>query len=96
MKESFRIVTLDFSNLPDINSRLNIPVEGYSQEDIFHKFRNKKCLECEDVELESKGSSPNGGWVYYYECNSCAVKYEFQESDMGQSQPYLISDAKNS
>jgi hypothetical protein len=57
------------------------------------KFRNKECLECDNGILTYTGSSPNGGWVAYYKCIVCGTKYNFTESDMGQTMPHLDSDA---
>ena len=69
-------------------------VKVYTQEDIDSKFRNNKCLECKDGELDYTGSSPDGGWVSYYQCDNCHTQYQFQETDMGQTLPYLESNVK--
>ena len=60
----------------------------YSQNEISEKFRNKKCLECTEGILVLISS----GWVSKYKCTNCNIRYEFQESDMGQSLPYLESN----
>lgn len=69
----------------------------YSLVDIHRFIARKKCPEC-DYPLKHTGNSPNGGWVYYYSCVGCSRKFEFQDSDMGQSLPSLecISDAETS
>lgn len=61
--------------------------------DLWWKHNNKKCLECDYGEIKHTGSSPNGGWVSYYECESCKTKYEWQDSDMRQTLPDLRSNA---
>ena len=50
-------------------------------------------MECDCGKIKYTGSSPNGGWVSYYECESCKTKYEWQDSDMGQTLPDLRSNA---
>jgi ferredoxin-like protein FixX len=67
-------------------------MKQYSQDEIRNKFRQRNCLECETGKLQSMGTS-SGGWVYIYKCDKCNTKYEFQETDMGQTLPYLESDA---
>jgi len=62
----------------------------YSQEEIKSKFRNDKCLECPDGNIYREAG---GGWVSRYSCDSCNTRYEFQESDMGQTLPRLESNA---
>tara|TARA_R110000850_G_scaffold26227_1_gene75212 strand:- start:263 stop:709 length:447 start_codon:yes stop_codon:yes gene_type:complete len=68
----------------------------YSQDKIDSKFRKEECLECNDGKLNYTGSSDFGGWVMYHKCDKCNIKYEFQETDMGQTQPYLVSNAISS
>ena len=64
----------------------------YSQEEIKSKFRKNKCLECIDGKLLYDGILPSG-WIAKYKCSKCGIIYEFTESDMGQTLPYLESDA---
>lgn len=65
----------------------------YTQEEINSKFRKKECLECESGKLHRADTSQSGGWVAYYNCDKCNTRYEFQETDMGQTLPYLESNA---
>lgn len=65
----------------------------YNQDEINSKFRKKECLECKSGNLNYVGSSPNGGWVSYYKCDKCNTRYSFQETDMGQTLPHLVSNA---
>jgi hypothetical protein len=67
----------------------------YTLQEIKDKWwaKDKECLECESGKLECTGSSPDGGWVVYYKCNKCDTKYEWQDSDMGQTLPDLRSNA---
>ena len=64
----------------------------YSQEEIKSHFRNKKCLECDEGTLVYYGTT-NDGWTYKYSCDNCQTRYEFTESDMGQTLPLLESNA---
>lgn len=64
----------------------------YSQDEIKSKFRKKKCLECDKGNL-IYNSALSSGWVHRYGCDNCNTKYEFQESDMGQTLPSLKSNA---
>ena len=61
--------------------------------DIWYKHDCKKCIECGGENVKYTGSSPHGGWVSYYECEDCKTKYEWSDSDMGQTIPSLSSDA---
>jgi len=63
----------------------------YSQDEIRSKFRKKECLECKNGNLISNGTL-SGGWVSKYKCDKCGINYEFTESDMGQTLPFLESD----
>lgn len=65
----------------------------YSEKEIFSKFINHECLECSAGDLIYTGTK-NNGWTCLYTCNNCGVKYEYEDSDMGQTPPYLKSDAK--
>jgi hypothetical protein len=62
----------------------------YTQHEISSKFRKKICLECENGKLEYNGHKD---WIEFYKCDSCKTKYEFQETDMGQTLPRLESNA---
>ncbi len=65
----------------------------YNKEEIESKFKKGKCLECDNGKVERNGSSPNGGWVDYYRCDSCKTRYEFQDNGMGETFASLESNA---
>lgn len=64
----------------------------YSQEIIRNKFRLKICPECDEEKLVPNGHT-DSGWILKYKCISCKTRYEFTESDMGQTLPRLESNA---
>lgn len=53
-----------------------------------YNFNGKVCPECFGI-LKYDGSKEDG-WTEQYHCIFCKEKFEYIQSDMGQSDPYLI------
>lgn len=66
-------------------------MKEYTLDRIKTEFENKQCLECNDGILIYQGNGDFQGWINYYVCSNCKVRYEFIGSDMGQSLPSLKS-----
>jgi hypothetical protein len=66
-------------------------VKEYSQEEINEKYHQGICPECEG-KLRYNGTT-NQGWTYKSTCDSCHTNFLFDQSDMGQTLPYLRKDS---
>lgn len=62
-------------------------IKDYTQEEIDSTYRKNVCPECKGKLV--KNGTTNEGWTYKSKCESCHTNFLFDESDMGQTLPYL-------
>jgi hypothetical protein len=81
-------LSIDFNSGLSKSESVNFQiVKDYSQDQIDLKYRKGLCVECGEKIIHD--GTINQGWTYKSHCEKCNTHYLFDESDMGQSMPYL-------